>query len=77
MEFPKLKNASMKWAWRQDPDRGWCQLPPNNSHRLNKDSKYSLCDVIMQAELAMTALSKVASTVVEKKTKEMTKWIAE
>ena len=77
VEFPKIKNASMKWAWKQDTQRGWCVLPANISHRLNKDSKHSLCDVIMQAELAMTALSKVASAVVEKKPKERMKWTAE
>ncbi len=76
VEFLKLKMACLKWAWKQNTERGWCQLPHNIAWRLNKESKYSFHDVSMQAELAMTALSKVASTVAERP-RERTKWIAE
>ena len=26
--FPRIKNACLKWAWKQPPKRGWCELPP-------------------------------------------------
>ena len=34
--LPRLKNACLKWAWKQAPKRGWCELPPSISHRISK-----------------------------------------
>ncbi len=77
--FPKIKNASLKWSWKQTPNKGWCQLPPSISHRLSADSKLGMYDFMMSVELAMVNMSKLASTVVEGKQhlKSKTKWIAE
>ena len=64
--FPKIKNACLKWSWRQTTINGWCQLPPSISHRLSAESKYGMYDFMLSLELAMAALSKLASMVVEK-----------
>ena len=78
VEFPKIKNACLKWSWRQAPNKGWCQLPPSIKHRLSAESKYGMNDFMLSLELAMADLSKLASTVVEKdQLKSRTKWIAE
>ena len=82
IDFPKIKNACLKWAWKQSPKQGWCQLPPNIAHRFTKESKYNMQDFMMEVELAMTSLNKWVSTVVEtlgekKDLKAKTKWIAE
>ena len=29
-EFPRLKNACLKWAWKQPTTRGFCQIPPQH-----------------------------------------------
>ena len=78
VDFPKIKNACLKWSWRQTPHRGWCQVPPSILHRLTDDSKFGMYDFMLSVELAMAALSKLTSTVVEiKDLKSRTKWIAE
>ena len=76
VEFPRIKNACIKWAWKQTPNKGWCQLPPSISQRLSPESKYGMRDFMMQVEMAMMVLSKLASTVVED-LKSKTTWIAE
>lgn len=76
LEFPRIKNACIKWAWKQTPSKGWCQLPPSISHRLSAESKYGMHDLLVDVEAAMLVLSKLASTVVEEQ-KSRTKWIAE
>ena len=79
VDFPKIKNACLKWSWRQTPTKGWCQLPPNITHRLGRDSKVGMHDFLVTVETAMVGLSKLASTVVEGTVnlKARTKWIAE
>ena len=77
LEFPKIKNACLKWSWRQTPVKGWCQLPPSIAHRLSTESKVSMHGFLLTLELAMTDLSKLVSTVVEDDLKSRTKWIAE
>ena len=75
-DFPIIKNACIKWAWKQPTKKGWCQVPPSISHRLCDESKYGMRGFMLQLEWAMLALSKFASTVVED-LKTKTKWIAE
>ena len=65
VDFPKIKNACLKWSWRQTPTKGWCQLPPNITHRFGRDPKYGMHDFLVTVETAMVGLSKLASTVVE------------
>ena len=51
--FPRVKNACLKWAWRQPTSRNWCPLPPNIMYRVGKDSKHQMIDVIIEIERAM------------------------
>ena len=59
--FPRLKNACLKWAWKQNTDKGWCPLPPNIGFRMSKDSKHCLRDFFEQVEKAMLVFSKIAA----------------
>ena len=79
VDFPKIKNACLKWSWRQTPTKGWCQLPPNITHRFGRDPKYRMHDFLVTVETAMVGLSKLVSTVVEETVnlKARTRWIAE
>ena len=61
VEFPRIKNACLKWPWRQDTKQGWCQMPVNISHRLDVSSKHSWYDLMSDIEEALRAI-----TVVEK-----------
>ena len=74
-KFPRVKNACIKWAWKQPPDRNWCKVPPNIAYRFQADSKTGMLDLMEAVETALATLSKTASTVVERTTK--VKWIAE
>jgi hypothetical protein len=65
VDFPRIKTACIKWAWKQPTTKGWCQLPPNILHRFSADSKYKMQGLMMDAEDAMLALSKFVPTVVE------------
>ena len=60
------------------PQTRMVPVAPSISHRLCADSKYGMYEFMLSLELAMTALSNLASTVVEKTDlKSRTKWIAE
>ena len=76
VEYPRIKNACLKWAWKQTPNKGWCQLPPNISHRFSSESKYNMIDFMMQLEATLLELSMMASAVVED-CKSKVKFIAE
>ena len=80
--FPKIKNACVKWSWRQPTVKGWCPMPPSIAHRLQDDRKYGMYELMLSVELAMSTLSDIASTVVDgsvgtdhERTKS--RWIAE
>ena len=79
VEFPRIKNACLKWAWKQPPTRGFCQIPPSIAHRFNKDSRLQMYDFLKEVEGAFLQLGKMASAVVEGPTSEKLrcKWIAE
>jgi len=84
LAFPGIKNACLKWAYKQQTTRGWCQLPPNIGFRLDRNSKSNMYEAMENIEECIVFLRKVASTVVEKmdqKTQErhrtQTKWIGE
>ena len=78
-EFPKLKNACLKWAWKQPTTRGLCQIPPSIAHRFNKESRLQMYEFLKEVEDAFLLLGKMASAVVEGPTSEKLrcKWIAE
>ena len=65
IEYPKIKNACLKWAWKQTPNKGWCQLPPSISHRFASESKFQMIDFMTELEATFLELSKIVSTVVE------------
>ena len=77
VSFPRLKNASLKWAWKQNPDKGWCVLPPSIWHRLNPESKTNMVGFAEELENAFCVLSAFATMVMATDAKGKTKWIAE
>ena len=42
VEFPKLRIAAMKMAYKQQTVRQWCQVPPNIAYRFDSGHKYSM-----------------------------------
>ena len=78
IEFPRLKNALVKWAWKQTPDRGWCPLPPSIALRTDPESKYEMVKACKGIEESMIQSSKFASAVAGKANERPTiKWIGE
>ena len=75
-EYPTIKNACLKWAWKQTPNKGWCPLPPSISQRFAAESKFQMVDFMTQLEASLLQLTKIASTVVEDGRSKV-KWIAE
>ena len=76
VEFPKLKNASLKWAWKQTPKRGWCDLPISISHMF--PGNLAMYTLMREIEETFASLNKSVSTVVEKTDKKKkTKWLRE
>jgi hypothetical protein len=80
---PGVKNACLKWSWRQTPRLGWCQIPADISHRFNDESKYEWCDIMTALEEVFSALYDVASAVVDKsavaecdRVKKATCWVS-
>ena len=39
VEFLRVKNASLKWSWKQPVRQGWCRMPICIYHRLHGESK--------------------------------------
>ena len=56
-------------------------MPPNISHRLLESNKYGMYHLMMSIELAMSALSDIASTVVDVSVRDhertKSRWVAE
>ena len=77
--LPRVKNAILKWTWKQAPVRGWCPLPPNLLYRLDPNSKVSMWDVCGYLEKAMAVASQIASAVAESiaDKKAKVKWLSE
>ena len=77
--FPRIKIASLKWAWKQIPKMGgWCELPPSIAHRLASSGTCSMSNLMLDIEDAFSQLGRLASTVVEKsEQKKKVKWISE
>ena len=62
-EDPRMKNALLKWAWKQSPVRTWCPLPPALGWRCNKESRYAMPLFFRECEEAMIMMSKCALAV--------------
>ena len=76
IELPRVKNASLKWAWKQTPKRGWCELPISIAHRFT--GTFSMFSLVREIEEAFGFLAKAVSTVVEARDqKSKTKWVSE
>ena len=76
VEFPRVKNACIKWAWKMPTKRQWFQVPPTIKERLDRSGKYSMYRLMVEIEGAMLYLSNCASAVVENVQKR-TCWIGE
>ena len=78
LAYPRLKNASLKWAWKQTPVRGWCPVPPSIAHRLTPKNKTAMIVLMDEVEESFRHLSKAISTVVDNSSsKKKTTWIGE
>ena len=76
VQHPRIKNACLKWAWKQTPSRGWCQLPSSIPYRFRADFKYNLVSLFGEVEEAMCLLSECAFSVLGgKDLKKQTIWI--
>ena len=60
IDYPKLKMASLKWAYRQPTTRGWCVLPPSISHRVDKNSKFAMTQLMGDLDEVLGWMSKCA-----------------
>ena len=79
-DVPKLKVASLKWAYKQETTRGWCQLPQSISHRLDKDSKTNMKIFIQDIDQVLCWMTKAANVLIKEGANSLnarTKWIAE
>ena len=65
-EFPRIRNAMIKWSWRTTPQRGYCQLPPNISGRFKDAGSQSMVKAMRDIEGAFSWFGKVATQVQEK-----------
>ena len=65
VEFPKVRNAAIKWAYRQPPSRGWCQLPPNIAYRFDSGHKHNMRSLMEHIEEAMREMSKLAEATLD------------
>ena len=59
VEFPRIKNACIKWSWKQPTQNGWCPAPPSIAHRLSVGNKLEMHNFLLSVEMAMTALNKL------------------
>ena len=65
VEFPKVKNAAIKWAYKQPTSRGWCQLPPNIGYRFDSGNKHNMRSLMEQIEQAMREMNKLAEATLD------------
>ena len=65
VEFPKVKNAFIKWAYRQPTSRLWCQLPPDIGYRFDSGNKHNMRSLMEHIEQAMREMTKLAETTLD------------
>ena len=66
IKYPALKNALVKWAWKQKPTKGWCPVPPSLQHRLDPKSKYAMVVAGDEIEEGMRGMREVFAAVAAK-----------
>ena len=77
VEFPRIKNACIKWSWRQTPENGWCPLPPSISDCLRNDDKNNMYPFMCDIEVTFRTMSKCVLTVVgQKDARKRAGWLA-
>ena len=76
IHFPRLKNAMLKWAWKQPPNNCMCQVPPKIDYRFNEKHEYSMRELMLEIEGALAWNSR-AFEVMMKDLGERTKKISE
>ena len=67
---PKLRNAVLKYAWKQPPVRGWCPLPPKIGFRFDASAKYQMVGLMGEVEESLRYFHKCTSVVTEEFPKE-------
>ena len=60
-----MKNACIKWAYRQPTSRGWCQLPPNIGYRFDSGNKHNMRSLMEHIEQAMREMIKLAEATLD------------
>ena len=65
VEFPKVKNAVIKWAYQQPTSRGWCWLPPKIGYRFDSGNKTNMRDLMENIEEAMRDMTKLAEATLD------------
>ena len=65
VEFPKVKNAVIKWAYQQPTSRGWCQLPPKIGYRFDSGNKHNMRSLMEHIEQAMREMTKLAEATLD------------
>ena len=82
--FPGIKNACIKWSWRQTPRLGWCPIPVDISHRFSDESKYEWCELMAWIEEVFGSMYAMAENVITNysavaesdKLKRITCWVS-
>ena len=80
LEVPKLKVLSLKWAYKQDTTRGWCQLPQSISHRFEPDGRFNMLVLMQDIDAILFWMTQCAKEVMKEGAdalKARTKWTAE
>ena len=62
-EFPRIRNALIKWSWRTTPRRGYCELPPTISFRFVEGGARSMVKTMREIEGAFGWFARVVSAV--------------
>ena len=65
VELPNVKNACIKWAYRQPTSRAWCQLPPNIGYRFDSGNKHNMRSLMEHIEQAMREVTKLAEATLD------------
>ena len=76
VDRPRLKNALVKWAWKQPPVRGWCPVSPSIAHRLDSQSRFQMTKACKGIEESMIQGAKIATAVAGVE-RDKIRWIGE
>ena len=69
LEVPKLKVASIKWAYEQPTTREWCQVPDSIKFRFDMSCASHMRDLMSDLDAMLVWMINVAKAVFPKKLK--------